>query len=137
MHFSHELIAFVAATLFSSSMASPIEARAPIKCDDPKTGIAPFCWNSLKVGDYMESWHKANVPKTCKKDEYWSVCFDRMATSNFKQDCTGITSSCEALDPKLHYLSPQWYYGAFNTWCKFQVDVSKKQSMQHLIINVR
>ncbi|KAI4119194.1 MAG: hypothetical protein LQ345_000845 [Seirophora villosa] len=97
-------------------MASPIEARAPIKCDDPKTGIAPFCWNSLKVGDYMEGWHKANVPKTCKKDEYWSVCFDRMATSNFKQDCTGITSSCEELDPKIHYLSPQWYYGAFNTW---------------------
>ncbi|KAL9013451.1 MAG: hypothetical protein Q9173_001863 [Seirophora scorigena] len=129
MHFSHELIAFVAATLFSSSMASPIEARAPIKCDDPKTGIVPFCWNSLKVGDYMERWHKANVPKTCKKDEYWSVCFDRMATSNPKQDSINdfFTTWHEAIDT-VSKKNPATLVDAatpsdFNTFLGVSVDV--------------
>ncbi|KAL8636900.1 MAG: hypothetical protein Q9228_005763 [Teloschistes exilis] len=121
MYFSPKLIALVAATLFSSSsLASPLQSRQgpPVKCNDPKTGVDPKCWTALKVGDYMESWKAKNFPKSCKQGEAWSVCFDRLATSNVGQDCTTINSTtCEEFDPKFRYLSPQWYYGAYNTWC--------------------
>lgn len=119
MYFSPQLIALVAATIFSSSsLASPLQTP-PVNCKDLKTGIDPKCWTMLKVGDYMESWKALNVPKSCKKGEAWSICFDRLATSNLKQDCTTLNSTtCEEFDPKDTYLSPQWYYGAYNTWCK-------------------
>ncbi|KAL9577958.1 MAG: hypothetical protein Q9212_006034, partial [Teloschistes hypoglaucus] len=120
MYLSPQLIALVAATLFSSSsLASPLQSQQtpPVKCNDPKTGVDPKCWTTLKVANYMESWKAKNVPKSCKQGEAWSVCFDRLATSNVKQDCTTINSTtCKEFDPKFRYLSPQWYYGAYNTW---------------------
>ena len=123
MHFSSKLIALVATALFCSSTASPLQqatSSSTVKCNDAKTGVAASCWTSLKVADYMTSWQQKNFPNACKEGEAWSICFDRLAVSKAGQDCTEINSTkCEKFDPNQHYLSPQWYYGAYNTWCTF------------------
>ncbi|KAL8672104.1 MAG: hypothetical protein Q9168_003409 [Polycauliona sp. 1 TL-2023] len=118
MHFSQDLIAFVAATLFTSSLSSPVTLTKPHHCNDYTTGPNTDCWNELKVDDYMTKWEASNYPTTCIKGDVWSTCFDRSATSNLKQDCTKInsTATCTPFNPKEHYLSPQWYYGSYNTW---------------------
>lgn len=79
MHLSTNLIAFVAASLVTSSIAAPVENTilvgqgrpstppAPLKCTDPKTGTSPKCWNELKVDEYMEEWHQKIFPAQCKK----------------------------------------------------------------------
>ncbi|KAL8946774.1 MAG: hypothetical protein Q9222_006877 [Ikaeria aurantiellina] len=134
MHFSKELIALVAATLFSSSLASPLISRATaVNCSDPKTGVAPKCWNTLKVSDYMTNWKRLNFPTTCKEGEFWSTCFDRLATSNLKQDCTVLNSTnCAPFDPQFHYLSPQWYYGAHNTYTINQYLTTWSAALKHI-----
>lgn len=133
MHFSKGLIAFVAATLFTSSVAAPVEP--PIKtlnCSDPKTGTGSRCWDELNVANYLMLWKAKNVPNSCKEGEAWSICFDRLATTNHKQDCTQINSTeCEPFDSEGHYLSPQWYYVAFNTWCQYKY-LASNFSIAHL-----
>lgn len=125
MYFSSELTALMAAILVSSSIASPLQHATPastVKCNDPKTGVAPTCWTSLKVADYLTGWEKKNSPGTCKEGESWSTCFNALAASHTGEDCTEISSTkCEKFDPKLHYLSPQWYYGSYNTWCEYML----------------
>ena len=132
MHFSTDLIAFVAATLVASSIAAPVEntilvgqgkpstPAGPLKCTDPKTGTDPKCWNELKVDAYLKKWNHDNFPATCKKFTEWSTCFNVFAApGNGPQNCTTINSNqCQKLDPAEHYLSPQWYYGSYNSWCK-------------------
>lgn len=123
MRYSSELAAVVAATLLTSSLAAPpppVAVPSPVKCNDPTTGVTELCWDKLKAGDYIQRWANLNFPKTCKAGEAWSVCFDRLATNNLHQDCTAINSTkCAPFnDPIFHYLSPQWFYGAYNTWCK-------------------
>lgn len=120
MHFSHELVALAAITFFSSSIASPV-APAPqpsnrVNCDNPKTGVAASCWKSLKVADYLTSWEKKNFGN-CEEGQAWSTCFNIVAATLPGHDCLEINSAkCVEFDPKLHYLSPQWYYGSYNTW---------------------
>ncbi|KAL8711169.1 MAG: hypothetical protein Q9220_004314 [cf. Caloplaca sp. 1 TL-2023] len=134
MFFSSELIALAATTLFTSSIASPLNPRATaVNCNDPKTGVAPNCWNTLKVSDYMTNWQKANFPTHCKEGESWSVCFDRLATSNLKQDCTVLNSSnCASFDPKFQYLAPQWFYGAHNTYTINRYLTSWSAALKHI-----
>ncbi|KAL8814171.1 MAG: hypothetical protein Q9223_006584, partial [Gallowayella weberi] len=95
MHISPSLIAFAAATLYASSMASPVDpirvgrpavgaSSQTLNCKDPKTGIAQQCWNELKVGQYMKNWYKLNFPKTCKKGDDFSTCFGNLAVSGSK-----------------------------------------------------
>ncbi|KAL8836924.1 MAG: hypothetical protein Q9170_002723 [Blastenia crenularia] len=37
--------------------------------------------------------------------------------THLDEDCRAINSTkCAAFDPKGHYLTPQWYYGSYNTW---------------------
>ncbi|KAI4207819.1 MAG: hypothetical protein LQ346_000322 [Caloplaca aetnensis] len=114
-------------------MAAPAEPPLKIlNCKDPKTGTGSRCWGELKVDHYLMQWKAKNVPATCKEGEAWSICFDRLATTNLKQDCTQINSTkCEPFDPESHYLSPQWYYGAFNTWCKYK-DIASNTFIAHL-----
>ncbi|KAL8848355.1 MAG: hypothetical protein Q9221_006604 [Calogaya cf. arnoldii] len=130
MHFSTDLIAFVAATLVASSIAAPVEntilvgqgkpstPAGPLKCTDPKTGTDPKCWNELKVDAYLKKWNHDNFPATCKKFTEWSTCFNVFAApGNGPQNCTTINSNqCQKLDPAEHYLSPRWYYGSYNSW---------------------
>ncbi|KAL8677405.1 MAG: hypothetical protein Q9186_006160 [Xanthomendoza sp. 1 TL-2023] len=111
-------------------MASPVdrvmvgrpstEASSPkaLNCKDPKTGVAQKCWNELHVDQYMKNWHKLNFPKTCKKGDDFSTCFGRLAVSgNDPQNCTSLASrNCKKLDPTDHYLAPEWFYGAYNSW---------------------
>ncbi|KAI4253883.1 MAG: hypothetical protein L6R42_007409 [Xanthoria sp. 1 TBL-2021] len=135
MHFSTNLIAFVAASLVTSSIAAPVENTtlvdqgrpstppAPLKCTDPKTGTSAKCWTEVKVDEYMEEWHRKNFPAQCKSSD-WSTCFNVFAKpGNGLQNCTAIDSEqCQQLNPRQHFLSPQWYYGSYNSWwlTKFQ-----------------
>ncbi|KAL8657306.1 MAG: hypothetical protein Q9226_002040 [Calogaya cf. arnoldii] len=130
MHFSTDLIAFVAASLVASSIAAPVEntilvgqrkpstPAGPLKCTDPKTGTDPKCWNELKVDEYLEKWHHLNFPATCKNSTEWSTCFNLfVGPGNGPQNCTTTNyEQCQKLDPAEHYLSPQWYYGSYNSW---------------------
>ena len=120
MYFSKQLIAFVAATLVTSSLTSPVQPLTrPFNCNDPKQGVNKNCWNELKVEDHLTDW-VAHLPARCKKGEAWSVCYDRVATTNLEQDCTQINSTrCQPFDPNFPYIHPQWYYGAYNTWCMY------------------
>ncbi|KAL9023436.1 MAG: hypothetical protein Q9180_008236 [Flavoplaca navasiana] len=117
MYFFQQLIALVVAALFTSSLASPVQPLTrPFNCNDPKQGVNKNCWNELKVEEHLTDW-VAHLPPRCKKDEAWSVCYDRVATTNLEQDCTQINSTkCQPFDPNFSYIHPQWYYGAYNTW---------------------
>ncbi|KAI4281356.1 MAG: hypothetical protein L6R38_003751 [Xanthoria sp. 2 TBL-2021] len=77
----------------------------------------PKCWNELKVDEYREEWHQKNLPAQCK-DSGWSTCFNDFAKpGNGPQNCTAINSEqCQHLNPRQHFLSPQWYYGSYNSW---------------------
>ncbi|KAL8969981.1 MAG: hypothetical protein Q9183_001739 [Haloplaca sp. 2 TL-2023] len=106
-------------------MASPVPPPAQsVNCNDPKTGVSPACWESLAVGDYMMEWNKNNyaaVPTTCQAGEEWNVCFNRFSfartAQKTQQNCTGIASeTCTPLDLGIKYLSPQWFYGSYNSW---------------------
>lgn len=133
MHFSTDLIAFVAATLVTSAIAVPLENTvlvgqrepytppAPFSCTDPKTGTDPTCWNELKVDEYLKKWHQKNFPAQCKGYTDWSTCFNLFAKpGKGPQNCTAINSDqCQQLNPTQHFLTPQWYYGSYNSWCKF------------------
>ncbi|KAL8856510.1 MAG: hypothetical protein Q9178_006909 [Gyalolechia marmorata] len=130
IHVSSELVAFVVATFVTSSLAAPTENstivghRKPnipagtLNCNDPKTGTSPECWNELKVDDYLNSWHELNPPASCRKFPYWTSCFNPFSRQrNGPQDCIRINSKqCLRLDIAGHYLSPQWFYGSYNSW---------------------
>ncbi|KAI4112115.1 MAG: hypothetical protein LQ339_000123 [Xanthoria mediterranea] len=130
MHFSTDLIAFVAATLVTSAIAVPLENTvlvgqrepytppAPFSCTDLKTGTSPNCWNELKVDEYLKKWHQKNFPARCKGYTDWSTCFNLYAKpGKGPQNCTAINSDqCQQLNPTQHFLTPQWYYGSYNSW---------------------
>ncbi|KAL9601510.1 MAG: hypothetical protein Q9219_002462 [cf. Caloplaca sp. 3 TL-2023] len=128
MQFSLEFIAFAAATLVTSSLASPVgqqqqQRRAPapgINCNDVTTGVGPNCWTSLKVADYITTW-KVESSSTCEEGEAWSICFNNLVAMNGKGgDCTEINSTkCAKPEPSAPHTSAQGYYGSYNTWCKF------------------
>ncbi|KAI4248802.1 MAG: hypothetical protein L6R40_000813 [Gallowayella cf. fulva] len=102
-------------------MASPVVQTShprPLDCKVPKTGIASKCWGELKADQYMQRWAKLNYPKTCKKGDDFSTCFNRLAApGNGPQNCTSLASKhCNKLNPSQHFLSPQWFYGSYNSW---------------------
>ncbi|KAL8674040.1 MAG: hypothetical protein Q9168_001572 [Polycauliona sp. 1 TL-2023] len=131
MHFSTELIALVAASLVTSSIAVPVDTAeltrhyeppgngtpaGPVTCTDPMTGVDATCWDELKVASYLE---QDNALTQCQKDDAgWSTCFNALAQpGNTTQKCRAINSTiCHEPDPALHYLSPQAFYGAYNSW---------------------
>lgn len=74
-------------------------ALKPSNCSDPDEPVAPTCWTSLKVADYLNDWIKTthicgpsdtNGVGCCVEEEPWTTCFIRLSTGYAGDFCDSI-----------------------------------------------
>ncbi|KAL8693449.1 MAG: hypothetical protein Q9218_001720 [Villophora microphyllina] len=127
---SHQLSTALLALLSSASvLAAPLESASnpglllsrdavalkPSNCSDFKEPVAPSCWTSLKVADFLNSWNQTtrqcgekdpNGVGCCVEEEPWTTCFIRLSTGYAGDSCTSLGGTyCrnvpKELDPDL------------------------------------
>ena len=63
MQFSHQLVALVAATPVTASLASPVQTFGKnVDCNGPKTVMSPNYGNELKIDNYLTCWKAKKLP---------------------------------------------------------------------------
>lgn len=88
----------VACTFYFSPVLShyinphPLQPRQPKDdlCTDPSANLAPECWNSLNVSDFLHAWLPSDPP--CQPGEWWATCFIRIGSTKDAVGCTNVES---------------------------------------------
>ncbi|KAI4226793.1 MAG: hypothetical protein L6R40_008243 [Gallowayella cf. fulva] len=56
----------------------------------PSANLAPECWNSLNVSDFLHAWLPSDPP--CQPGEWWATCFIRIGSTKDAVGCTNVES---------------------------------------------